>query len=268
MIGNQFFTVGKTILFCCWLPLLFAFPTSLSAQIKIMSYNTHYCVGMNKENSLGDIAALIKQTAPDIVGLQEIGDSAMAAELGRLAGMFVVFGPSLGKMNGYGDAILSKYPFVYEGNHSIPSASSSRYQAMAVTVDFSKKSSQLGKVRLINTHFDWLKTIGSKQARLATVDVIEEAFFQGAAPIPTILTGDMNAQPSSVEIEKLKKYGWVDSGEPGTHKTISSTRPTHQIDYIFYRGKENFEVQSFSVLYGVLSSDHLPIVAELVLKKK
>ncbi len=266
-MSQLFSAIARSVFLYCGLPLLIASPTLLFGQIKVMSYNTHYCVGMNKENSLKEIAALIKQTAPDIVGLQEIGDSAMAAELGRLSDMYFVFGPSLGKMDGYGDAVLSKYPFIYDGNHSIPSASSSRYQAMSVTIDFSKKSPELGKVRLINTHFDWLKTIGSKQARLATVDVIEEAFFQGAS-IPTILTGDLNARPSSVELEKLKKYGWVDSGEPGTHKTISSTQPTHQIDYILYRGKEDFAVKSFSVLYGVLSSDHLPIVAELLLLKK
>lgn len=267
MTSQQFSTIARMLFLYSGLPLLLAFPTLLIGQIKVMSYNTHYCVGMNKENSLKEIAALIKQTAPDIVGLQEIGDSAMAAELGKLSDMYFVFGPSLGKMDGYGDAVLSKYPFVYDGNHSIPSASSSRYQAMSVTIDFSKKSSKLGKVRLINTHFDWLKTIGSKQARLATVDVIEEAFFQGAS-IPTILTGDLNARPASVELEKLKKYGWVDSGEPGTHKTIPSTQPAHQIDYILFRGKVDFAVKSFTVLYGMLSSDHLPVVAELTLLKK
>ncbi|WP_164714299.1 endonuclease/exonuclease/phosphatase family protein [Chitinophaga rhizosphaerae] len=232
-----------------------------------MSYNIHYGIGMNKENSLKDIAGLIKETAPDIVGLQEIGDSAMAAELGQLTGMYFVFGPSLGKMDGYGDAVLSKYPIVYDGNHSIPSASSSRYQVMALTVDLSTKSPGLGKVRLINTHFDWLKTIGSKHARLSTVDVIEEAFFNTAA-VPTILTGDFNAEPGSEEIAKLKKYGWTDSGEPGHHKTIPSTHPTHQIDYIFFRGKKDFAVKKFSVLYGVLSSDHLPVVAELELIRR
>jgi hypothetical protein len=56
---------------------------------------------------------------------------------GRLTGMKYVFGASLGKKDGYGDAILSKHPFEWFGNHSIPSASLSRYQAMGVEVDVS-----------------------------------------------------------------------------------------------------------------------------------
>ncbi|WP_316788523.1 endonuclease/exonuclease/phosphatase family protein [Pedobacter frigoris] len=239
--------------------------SSAYAQIKVMSYNTHYCVGMDGKNSLKNIAELIKKADPDIVGLQEISDSLMAAEIGRLTGMKVVFGPSLGKMNGYGDAILSKYPFKWEGNQSIPSASSSRYQAMAVTIDFSIKSKEMGAVRLINTHFDWLKTIGSKQARLATVDVIEEAFFKDNN-IPTILTGDFNAEPDDVVIAKLKKYGWINTGGNGSYKTISSVNPTKQIDYIFYRSKEKWKVEKFYVMTGELSSDHLPVVADLIIK--
>lgn len=176
-------------------------PAVTNAQIRVMSYNVHYCVGMDNKNSIKGIAAAIKKADPDIVGLQEISDSLMADEIGRLTGMKVVFGPSKSTMKDYGDAILSKYPFEWEGNYSIPSASSSRYQAMAVRIDFSIKSKNLGAIRLINTHFDWLTTIGSKNARLATVDVIEEAFFKNST-IPTILTGDLNSEPDSETIDR------------------------------------------------------------------
>lgn len=240
-------------------------PALVSAQIRVMSYNTHYCVGMDGNKSLQAIADVIKKAEPDIVGLQEISDSLMAAELGRLTGMKVLFGPSLGKMDGYGDAVLSRYPLEWVGNYSIPSASSSRYQAMAVTIDLSPKSNELGKVRLINTHFDWLKTIGSKNARLATVDVIEEAFFSDTA-IPTILTGDLNAVPDSEEIAKLREYGWVNASEGGTFYTIRSDDPTRQIDYVLFRPKKKWKVEKVYVMYGELSSDHLPIVVDLIVK--
>lgn len=234
-------------------------PTITNAQIRVMSYNVGYCTRLDNENS---IAAVIKKADPDIVGLQEIGDSLMAEKLGRLTGMKVVFGPSLGNMNGYGDAILSKYPFEWGGNYSIPSASSSRYQAMAVTIDFSAKSKEIGKVRLINTHFDWLTTIGSHHARLATVDVIEDAFFKNST-IPTILTGDLNTEPGTEVIDKLNKYGWKDSSTGGTFKTMSALNPTRQIDYILYRPAYKWKVEKVYVMYGEQSSDHLPIVADL-----
>ena len=238
-------------------------PAVVTAQIRVMSYNTHYCIGMDNKNSLKGIAEVIRKADPDIAGLQEIGDSLMAEEIGRLTGMKVVFGPSLGRMNGYGDAILSKYPFEWEGNHAIPSASSSRYQAMAVKIDFSAKSKEIGTVRLINTHFDWLGTIGSRHARVATVDVIEEAFFKGPV-IPTILTGDLNTEPGSEVMDKLKKYGWYDCSAGGIYYTRSSVNPTKQIDYVLCRPANQWKVNKVHVMTGELSSDHLPIVADLI----
>lgn len=260
--------VHYSLYFLCLLAvisLLGVIPASTNAQVKVMSYNIHYCVGMDNKNSMKGIVDVIKKAEPDIVGLQEIRDSLMAEEIARLAGMKVVFGPSLGKMDGYGDAILSKYPFEWNGNYSIPSASSSRYQAMAVTIDFSAKSKRLGKIRLINTHFDWLSTIGSKNARLATVDVIEEAFFRNST-VPTILTGDLNSEPNSEVVDKLKKYGWINCSDDGIYKTYNSTNPTKQIDYILCRPMNKWKIANFSVMYGELSSDHLPVIANLIVK--
>ena len=90
---------------------------------------------------LGRIARVIRDHAPDIVGLQEIGNEAMARELGQLTGMPVVFGPSKGRRDQYGDAILCKHPFKWIGNHPIPSASSSRYQASSVWPRLRRRSS-------------------------------------------------------------------------------------------------------------------------------
>lgn len=259
--------------FVFWL-LFIAFVQEASAQntkdvnaIRVMSYNIHYGKGMDGVFSLENIANVVKKADPDIVGLQEIKDSLQAEELGRLTGMEVVFGPSLGKSDGYGDAILSKYPFDWVGNQSIPSASSSRYQAMAVDVDLSSKSKKWGKVRIINTHFDWLRTIGSEEARLSTVDVIEKAFFNGSDDLPSILTADINSVPDSPVLKKLEKYGWSNYQDGGPYLSIPSTNPKKQIDYTLYRSNTEYRwgVTNFFVMYGEESSDHLPVVIDLVL---
>ena len=134
---------------------------------------------------------------------------------------------------------------------------------MAVDVDLTRKSTSLGKVRFINTHFDWLKTIGSEHARLATVDVIEQAFFQDPDVPPAVLTGDFNSEPRSGVLTKLEKYGWVDYQKGGSYKTHPSTGPRRQIDYILFRPNNQWEVKKLFVMYGEESSDHLPIVMEL-----
>lgn len=236
------------------------------SSIRIMSYNIHYGIGMDDIYSLENIANVIKKADPDLVGLQEIKDSLMTEELGKLTGMKAVFGPSLGTSKGYGDAILSKYPFESAGNLSIPSASPSRYQAMAVDVDFTHKSTSLGKIRLINTHFDWLSTIGSEQARLATVDVIVQAFCNTTV-LPTVLTGDFNSKPDSELLKKFEKYGWINYQKGGPYKTHNSTRPQYQIDYILFKSNHRWKVKNNFVMYGEESSDHLPIVMDIIIRE-
>ena len=84
--------------------------------LKVMSYNIHYGVGMDEKRDLARIAAVIASQNPDIVGLQEIGNKAMADELSRLTGMPAVFGPSKGSDDAYGDAVLCKLPFQWVDN--------------------------------------------------------------------------------------------------------------------------------------------------------
>lgn len=233
-----------------------------SKTISVMSYNIHYGQGMDGRLDLPRIAEIISAQDPDLVGLQEIGDFAMAEKMGRLTGMKFVFGPSLGKKEGYGDAILSKHPFDSFKNYSIPSASSSRYQAMGIDVDLSQVFGRAAKVRFINTHFDWLRTIGSEEARLATVEVIERAFF-GDDSLPAILTGDLNATPESKPLERLFEKGWMNENLGKTLNTIGGERRARQIDYVLFRSKQRWNVVDVEVLAEPIASDHLPIVMEL-----
>jgi len=232
--------------------------------IKVMSYNIHYGIGMDKEYDLKRIADVVLDQAPDIVGLQEIGDSTMAATLGELTGMNVVFGPSKGSMKEYGDAVLSKYPFEWIGNLSIPSASSSRYQVMCVDIDLSTVYGAGSKVRFLNTHFDWLSTIGSQEARLATVDVIENGFLANNN-LPAILAGDLNAVPQSAPLLKLKEKGWVNIEGGKELHTIPVVNPRKQIDYVLNRPNNKWNCIDIEVIQEQVASDHLPVIVTLEL---
>lgn len=235
-------------------------------SLKVMSYNIHYAIGMDGKYDLERIAKVISKSNPDIVGLQEIGDSTMAANLGKLTGMYYVFGPSKESMKEYGDAILSKFPFEWVGNYSIPSASSSRYQVMGVDIDLSSIYGKDTKVRFLNTHFDWLKSIGSQESRLASVDVIERGFLKGN-DLPLILTGDLNAQPNSPPISKLEAKGWVTKNGGSELNTIPSEDPKRRIDYVLVSPYSNWIIDDIKVLKEPIASDHLPVLMTLVLKK-
>lgn len=270
--------------------ILLGFPPDNYAQSKpvrlnILSYNIHYGVGMDSQKDLERIAALITKLDPDLVGLQEVSDSAMTATIGRLTDMMAVFGastetepPNLYRLLDipvpeaqlhYGDAILSKHPFQYQGNLSIPSASSSRYEAMCIDVDLSEEYGEETMVRFITTHFDYLKTLGSKAARLAAVDVIEAAFLNDGIDLPCILTGDLNATPGSAPLTLLEEKGWVLEDMGRKLPTVPSTSPRKQIDYVLVRPEHSWRIIDVSVVEEELASDHRPILmtVELIIDK-
>ena len=267
--------------------LLFSLSSSQSSAqedpvlIKVLSYNIHYAVGMDGEKDLQRIADVINKLNPDIVGLQEVADSAMVADLGKMTNMSGIFGastevepPNLYRLLNipvptaqlhYGDGVLSKSPFQYLGNLSIPSASSSRYQAMCIEVDFSAKFEGKKAVRFITTHFDWLKTIGSQLARKAAVEVIEEAFMVNAEGIPYILTGDFNATPKSEVLRLLEEKGWEQENFGKDLLTVPSISPVKQIDYVLVRPKTKWRIIDVMVVEEKEASDHRPILMTLEL---
>jgi endonuclease/exonuclease/phosphatase family metal-dependent hydrolase len=252
-----------------------------SLTIKILSYNIHYGVGMDSNKDLKRIASVINDLDPDIVGLQEVADSTMIATLGEMTDMIGVFGASTEKeppnlyrlLNiavpasqlHYGDGILSKHPFKYIGNISIPSASSSRYEAMSIDVNLQKKYGEETIVRIITTHFDYLESIGSIAARKAAVEVIEKAFINDSTEIPYILTGDLNATPESTTLKLLEQKGWVKEDFGKKMLTVPSVFPNKQIDYVLVRPKKRWRIIDVSVIEEELASDHRPILMTLKL---
>lgn len=269
--------VPLLLIFLCRTDGILAQETPLT--IKVLSYNIHYGVGMDGKKDLERIAGVINIINPDIVGLQEVKDSTMMAALGQLTNMHDVFGASTEKETPnlyrlleipvpdsqlhYGDGILSKYPFDYVGNLSIPSASSSRYEAMCIDVVLSKKSSKKSMVRFITTHFDYLNTIGSQMARKAAVEVIEAAFITNDRAY--IMTGDLNSTPESEVLNLLEYKGWIKEDFGKELLTVPSTAPRKQIDYVLVRPKERWKIIDVRVIDEPMASDHLPILMTLEL---
>jgi endonuclease/exonuclease/phosphatase family metal-dependent hydrolase len=252
-----------------------------SVQLRVLSYNIHYGVGMDAKKDLQRIADVINRLDPDIVGLQEVADSGMTATLSQLTGMSGVFGASTEiepsnlyrlleipvpeSQLFYGDAILSKHHFRYLGNLSIPSASSSRYEAMCIDVNVSGKNGEESLVRFITTHFDYLQTIGSKLAREAAVEVIETAFVDDDSDIPYILTGDLNATPGSSPLKLLEEKGWVVDDAGKDLPTVPSVNPKKQIDYVLVRPEKRWRIVDVTVIDEKLASDHCPIMMTMEL---
>src|SRR5438034_10788867 len=87
-------------------------------KLRVMTYNIHVGVGMDKKLDLPRIAAVINGQRADLVGLQEVdrgvertGRIDEIAELAKLTHMDYAFAFNLKYQGGqYGVAILSRYP--------------------------------------------------------------------------------------------------------------------------------------------------------------
>ena len=90
----------------------------MTRPVRLMTYNVHGCVGVDRRLDVGRIAAVIAQNRPDIVALQELdvgrarsGRVDQAHEIAGRLGMRVQFNCAFRvEEEQYGDAILTPCP--------------------------------------------------------------------------------------------------------------------------------------------------------------
>src|SRR6201988_5473845 len=98
--------------------LLVLAPNSFAKTIRVMTYNIHVGVGMDKKLDLERIADVINKEHPDLVGVQEVDRGVKRtegkdeiAELAAMTRMQYAFAHNLYYQGGqYGVAILSRTP--------------------------------------------------------------------------------------------------------------------------------------------------------------
>src|SRR5579864_760017 len=87
-------------------------------MVRILTYNIHRCVGVDRRLDVGRVAAVIAAQAPDIVALQEVdvrrartGGVDQAGEIARRLGMSSHFNAAVRvEEEAYGDAVLTDLP--------------------------------------------------------------------------------------------------------------------------------------------------------------
>src|SRR5438874_3636486 len=112
--------VGTLTPLACLLLFLFTAPSTAAKTIRVMTYNIHVGVGMDKKLDLPRIAGVINAQHPDLVGLQEVDRGVERtqrideiAELAKLTHMDYAFAFNLRYQGGqYGVAILSRFPIM------------------------------------------------------------------------------------------------------------------------------------------------------------
>ena len=267
--------------------LVFVF-SSLGAQpVKVMTYNIRYDNpgdGVNQwDKRKSKVFDLLKKYDPDIIGVQEalyhqltdISDDLRAYQ-------FFGAGRDDGKQKGEHSAIfirkdrfkiLEQNTFWLSKSPEVPGskdwdAAITRVATWARLEDLRTKRVFL----IINTHFDHI----GKESRKHAAALLKERAAVLGKDLPVVITGDFNfkreAPPYEVMMDPsgIRLIDTAPGNAPGTACGFEvNARPCSAIDYIYHT--PHWTAKNYQVVQDndgkYYPSDHLPVTAELSLKK-
>lgn len=235
--------------------------------IRILSYNVHSCVGTDRKLDPGRVADVIASLQPDIIGLQELdvgrrrsGSIDQAEAIARHLKMDFHFHPAL-KLEEelYGDALLTALPMRLVKAAGLPSYGEPR-GALWAEVDVGERP-----LHVFNTHLGLLRRDRQRQAEeLAGENWLAHPSLRGQ---PTILMGDFNSIPSSAPYRTLR--GTMQDAKSQTGRFAAPSFPSRfpllRLDHVFVaNGPKIMDVQAVRNQATKLASDHLPLLAEVI----
>ncbi len=237
--------------------------TTAKKTLRVMTYNIHVGVGMDKKLDLQRIADVINHQRPDLVGLQEVDRNVKRtegkdeiAELAALTRMHFSFAPNLDYQGGkYGVAILSRLPIkgtvhrMFENKRE-----TERRGLLKIDVEVDGKP-----VSFVTTHLDYQFEDG----RLFETEQLMK--FLAEVKGPLIVVADLNDVPEGSAYKLMRtafEDAWVTSRAKGDGFSYPADKPVKRIDHIFYRPGAGVRAKKAWVVAS-LASDHVPVVAEL-----
>jgi endonuclease/exonuclease/phosphatase family metal-dependent hydrolase len=259
----------------------FAPPSRTEAvSVRVMTYNVHRCLGLDRSWSPARIAEVIASCHPDIVGLQELdvgrarsGHVDQAEVIARDLGMDVHFFPCLKVMEEqYGDAILTRWPARLVKAGPLPGIRGMLGVEPRGAL-WSAVSIDGVEVQVFNTHFGLL---GRERTRQAQALLGHDWLGHPDCADPVVLLGDLNSTPRTRAYRRIAARLTDVQRAPGlqrgfgrrrTQRTFPTRFPTLRLDHIFVSSSiEVLDVSTIRTPLARLASDHLPLVAELCIR--
>ncbi len=240
-------------------------------EIKVLTFNIHHGKGIDGKLNLERIAKVIEDSKADIIGLNEVdryfsrrsGNIDQLGWLSERLGMNQAFGETISlkssmetgaKVKQYGNALLSRFPIVFQNNH-VFDVSPRKIEGRALLEVHLDIYGQ--PLTIFATHLSLNPFKQNKQADLIIKKIVDDHQ-------PVILVGDLNMRTGTKTWKKLS--GTVmdvcNIASKAPCYTFPSFRPKIQLDYIFV--SQNFNIISVQVIKQIpTASDHLPLHATL-----
>ena len=243
-------------------------PAAVSAKktLRVMTYNIHVGVGMDKKLDLQRIADVINGQHPDLVGLQEVDRGVKRtegkdeiAELAKLTSMNYAFAHNLDYQGGqYGVAILSRLPILKIEHRKYENLREAERRGMIrVEIEFAGRV-----INFVTTHLDYQFDDGR------VFETEQMLKFLASVKGPLIVVGDFNDEPAGGAYKlMLTRFqdAWISTKARDAGLTYPADKPAKRIDYIFTRQPDRIRTKQAWVV-NTLASDHLPVVTELEIR--
>jgi len=243
-------------------------------RVRMMTYNIHRAIGLDRRFRLERIGDIISHHDPDIALLQEVDDGAprsghldLADELAHMLDYpHTAVGHNVTLRKGrYGNATLSRFPIARERNIDLTIDARKRRGCQHTTIEAQRPGSKAHRLEIFNLHLGL-----SAQERSRQIGVLARSHeFDDLDPHEAcVVGGDFNdwrllLHPIFVEIWRFHSVTHKKSGYGTRLKTFPSFAPRGGLDRIYHRGPLRLiESRTCRLNASKVASDHLPLIAD------
>ncbi|WDF69250.1 endonuclease/exonuclease/phosphatase family protein [Sphingobacterium oryzagri] len=243
------------LLLCCF--------ASFAQRVAILSFNIHHGNPPAQADSINleAVAKVIQESGADLVGIQEVDVRIPRSnlvdqgfQLAKLTGMHYFFSKGIDFDGGeYGTLILSRHKIVGNRRYDLPMLVPSENRSLAI-VDVQFPNGKI--ISFANVHLDL-----NEENKIAQAEYITELGDWYDRPL--ILVGDFNTEPGGKPLSILANYFTRNTSMNSA--TYPSDSPTSEIDYIMLGKQTAFSWKTYKTIPS-MTSDHLPVFAEIIIK--
>lgn len=244
-------------------------------RVRLLSYNIHRAIGMDRRYRPDRIVEIVSHHHPDIVLLQEVDEGAprsremdMATWLSQQLGYpYMAIGHNVTLRQGrYGNATLSRWPLLTQSNLDLTIGAKKKRGCLYTTVEAPGPGSRKTPLHLFNMHLglsakERIRQLGKLTRHPELRDLRNDE--------TCIVAGDFNDWRSQLEPILVEFLGFrcATRRVRGPLRTYPSFSPTGGLDRIYLRGPiYSRGVRGCRLQVSKVASDHLPIVADLDLR--
>jgi endonuclease/exonuclease/phosphatase family metal-dependent hydrolase len=227
------------------------------SSVRVMTWNIHGGIGTDGRRVLDRVVAVIARHEPDVIALQEVdsrrrkaGERSPFEILREAVGEHGVEAKSIVTADGdYGQMVVSRWPLAGTTVHDLTHEGREPRRAIETEV-----CAAAGNFRLVAAHFGLSLAERRTQAR-RLVEIARRH------PMTTVMLGDFNDWFWPGSLWKALKQ---ELPARTRHATFPSCCPIFRLDRIFCWPRET-KMFSFVDREARAASDHLPVVADIVL---